>query len=910
MAQICNSLTTLINSGILDRASTLLYIILLSGVLFSTSSCVQDEDFNIEENKKEVLLRMAIPGNNTTTRSINGIQENTINEVDVLAFKIDGTNETFDYSVIASPALSSTPGSSTQMFTVTLQAKTYPQRLVLVTNAHEQVSALLNSSTWQGTDKQTLLSQLVLTLPNSDDRWNATSASNYTALPMWGESAAETITSSTTQLSNSINMLRMVARIDVHLDTSITGLTDKFKLKSVHLYNTNTGGQIVPSNSALMQENRNGVPYLYVTQPSIPAALQPYSARYFGPISYQDFSAPGITDVAITGAIYTFEAAAVPDKSQAPCLVIGGVYGDDPLPTYYRVDFIAADGTTQLDILRNYQYTLSITNIAGSGQPTVQDAFNAKAANITAQILRWNQSGMGNITFDGTNTLSVSRDTINLYRDAATDAATYNQLTIYTDYPSGWTVEKIVDASTGTTVDWPALKTASGASGVRVNTAVTCTENTTGANRSAIIWITAGRLRYPITVKQNIETFQGQADFTINCSGTALSGQYVTHVALNSSNTMSVVINATAASIGSTYVIQTNAQNGYGFISIGTITSTTQTVTLMGFGTPVAPQTDTFTISTNSLNMAATCSQNVRVIARTIRIMGLGGYWYNVGNNRPTPGTVDMVMNKILHNPNYFGQSTSSVYSIAGITIYNESNGYDWRPSATDLKNAINSFNPDIIIGGYEVDITSAHVTVFQNYINKGGVLIYICDESDTEMASKQMVDNLFYNGASTVTVSTNESQSGVPTLPWLNTNHPITRGPFLNLAGYYMQQDGDGNASVSVNGTPNIANATVLVNNLNGNGARVFVHNTLGLVWIGDGGAMAGASNEGADTDNWPVKVVNTVPYGTMQIGATGASGNNALTANAHFFANAFAWGMNYVQITRPTGLEAYNLP
>ncbi len=410
----------------------------------------------------------------------------------------------------------------------------------------------------------------------------------------------------------------------------------------------------------------------------------------------------------------------------------------------------------------------------------------------------------------------------------------------------------------------------------------------------------------------SIDVLAQQADFTINCSNITVSGSYVANVPLSDANTMSVVMTATPASIGTTYVLQTNTQNGYSFSATGTITSLTQTITLVGSGTPVEPKVDIFTVQGNSIQKSSSCTQNIQVIPRTVKILGLGGYWYNVGNNRPTTGAVDMVMNKIIHNPDYFGPSASAVYPVGGVVICKESNGEDWRPNATQLRDTINKYNPDIIIGGYEVSITAAHMTLFQDFVNKGGVLIYIYNEAET--VSKQLIDNLFYNGVSTVTVRNGESQSGGATLPWEDVSHPIMKGPFLDLypdgvSTYYMQQDAGGNASISVNSTPNIENATVLVKNVAGTGARVFVHNTKGILWVGDGGAIAGASAQLANTTAWPIKVVGTAPYGTMQIGASNSTGNNAKTTSAHFFANALAWAMSLAQATRPTGLETYNL-
>ena len=124
---------------------------------------------------------------------------------------------------------------------------------------------------------------------------------------MWGESGAEKITGSTNSLSMAIPMLRMIAKINVQLDETVSGLTNKFKMKSVHLYNTNTSGHVVPSIAAVKEEIRNtSQRYLFVEEPTVPSD----AVLSKGPIEYTDFTAPGTPDVAMKGAIYTFETKA------------------------------------------------------------------------------------------------------------------------------------------------------------------------------------------------------------------------------------------------------------------------------------------------------------------------------------------------------------------------------------------------------------------------------------------------------------------------------------------------------------------------------------------------------------------------------------------------------------------------
>jgi hypothetical protein len=471
-------------------------------MVLAVTGCVLDPDeIGPDEGAKqrEVILRMTVPGRRAGTRSIGAAQENTIVSVDVLVFRVEGDTETFDYSALGRPVADNETGGGAQMFTVPLRMAPYKQRVVLIVNARRQVNDLLGGVNIVGMEKSALLARLRFDLP--DERWNAASASDFAPVPMWGESEPETIGGTTVRLSAPVGLMRTIARIDVALDTSVAGLTDRFRLKSVTLYNTNTGGLIVPS--AVTREVRDGHPYAYVTAPSIPADLQPGGARRRGPVDYTDFGAPGVVDRAMRGAIYTFEAAADADATRTPCIVVGGIYEDDASPSYYRLDFLAADGTTRLDLLRNYRYAMNITGVTGRGYATPGEAFLSRAVNMTAEVLRWDEAAMGNIVFDGTNTLGVSRDAIGLWSDELNGPAEGNTVEIHTDHPAGWAVEKIVDAADSTSaVAWLSLTPASGIRDDRVEAAITASDNTGGADRSAIVWIAAGRLRYPVRVDQ------------------------------------------------------------------------------------------------------------------------------------------------------------------------------------------------------------------------------------------------------------------------------------------------------------------------------------------------------------------------------------------------------------------------
>jgi hypothetical protein len=261
---------------------------------------------------------------------------------------------------------------------------------VIITNAGTRVSDLVNSKNWQNTSKETFLANLEYALPKAENGWYAVSASNYDALPMWGETST-TVTQNTTQLS--VSVLRMLAKIDVQLaPANLTALKSVFKLRSASLYNTNTNGRIAP-NSANVQQSGDSV---WVTAASLPAT----PVNYLGPVVYRDFTAPGTVDVAMKGAIYLFETKApVSTDSLSPlsatCVVVGGLYNTDTAESYYRVDFLN-NGNFQ-DILRNHQYLVNITSVTGRGYQTPDEAYRNKAVNMGVTIIVWDDSNTYNV---------------------------------------------------------------------------------------------------------------------------------------------------------------------------------------------------------------------------------------------------------------------------------------------------------------------------------------------------------------------------------------------------------------------------------------------------------------------------------------------------------------------------------
>lgn len=373
---------------------------------------------------------------------------------------------------------------NTKTFTVTLRRGEYD--LVVLANARSTVSA----ADLTGKTKATALTAPTADVP-AGGKWPTDGTKPF---PLWGDIGTKTI-DETAEIKN-ISLLRMVARVDVIIPAAVTN----FKLASVHVYNYNTHGTLVPNAAAALSSGK-------VTYPTVPAA----STLTEGPILY-DGTAINTTSNQSVREIYITESenhtdnhTKAKDLLKRTCLVIGGTYGTDAAPSYYRVDFSTGTGASQayLDVLRNHKYTVNITGVSGSGYKDAETAFKSEPVNIEASVLTWSGVGMNIVTTDGQYTLAVDKDEYTFNKEALTGKTADNILNVWTDYTTGWKIEKYVDATNeDLTVDWLRLTPTTGSKESLTETGIELDENTTGAPRSAKIILEAGRIRKPVIVTQ------------------------------------------------------------------------------------------------------------------------------------------------------------------------------------------------------------------------------------------------------------------------------------------------------------------------------------------------------------------------------------------------------------------------
>lgn len=441
------------------------------------------------------------------------VAENGVSDIYVLAFDKATGNLVYKSKGKNLTTVSSSQNSNTHSFTATLPVG-MEYNFIVLANAENKLSGI-NIGT--GKTKSD-----VLALTKSE-----TSKWDYTTpfVPMWGEQDLNLTASDTPTFELTWMLARVNVEVKLREDAQGTP-RDNFKLTSVRYYNYNTAGTLVPAPGNYDTDAKKA------TAPTIPASPGTKTGEA---LVYDDAVKEISGGTSCTETIYIFEAAhngstyTSPANNigwiDNPCLVIGGIYTTDSgevlEETFYRVDFIKKqdDGNGQitdqwLDVLRNFSYNVSIVEVSGSGFPDPDTALKSAPINMEAIILEWDEGEMGEIVFDGVFYLSVSRDEFVFERGKVDTEQEEYVLYVKTDYVynnnpsdanSGWYVEKYVDAADGTTpVNWLQLNPERGAPDDKVKAYFTFEENPNNTNRSAIVWIAAGRLRYPVYITQKV----------------------------------------------------------------------------------------------------------------------------------------------------------------------------------------------------------------------------------------------------------------------------------------------------------------------------------------------------------------------------------------------------------------------
>ncbi len=462
-----------------------LYISLITTAL---SGCIENKPDQFPEppvggEETTIQVVLTITGMNIpATRAMDGEKENEVNEVDILAFRDDGNgNQQLAYHRQGTLISQSGDGITyTVTFELSLPIGTN-YNLSIIANAHAVIEALLSGEQIrEGDTKLTVLS--LLQYPHTG-KW--TTNNTYTPIPMYGESGLVDITG---QMNlTGVDMIRMVAAIDVE------NTTPDFTLVAVYVCNYNTNGLIPPA----WDSQGNSIPAV----PSVPNLPQ-QTGKQTG--SYQVFPVESGMN-SLKRSIYTLEAQQALDinensRMQSVCLILEGKYAGETW--FYRVDFTDASGH-YMPLLRNFLYTVSITNVQGIGYPSISEALASYTvvSNLRTRILSYNLSVIRELKFNGQNMLGTEKTAYAFTGEGYLTPRKDNTVFVYTDYTGGWVIQAIT-GDNGLPVSWLTVIPASGPGGLLSSVVLSIEENNTGTTRHAQLTFRAGRLDHLITVTQ------------------------------------------------------------------------------------------------------------------------------------------------------------------------------------------------------------------------------------------------------------------------------------------------------------------------------------------------------------------------------------------------------------------------
>lgn len=449
-----------------------------------------------------VVFTVRMPGTQPATYAIGSPDESRITTLDLLVFKETGSGESFLYRT-TSDQIADQILSNEKRITALLRRSEGAEkhRVALLANLRSEVEEVLAELT-PGMTKTEVMQKIRLT---GIGKWKADPA-DFRPLPMWGETDATHIISQVTTGSTlgAIRMVRSLARIDVgvNLDPNDVpqGLGTRFLIGEVKIYGAKKTGYAVP------HEEKFSKSVMKVTAPSIVAG-----GTVNAPLAYSQSPA----GYGLVREIYLLESDhTLASLNDSPtCVLVGGYYTEEGASpnttrkTWYRIDFYDRQDPDRapIPVLRNFRYRVNIASVYGPGYGTEEEAYNSVNADMDVDVIPWDEGDPEQAAIDGQHLLKVSQSTFRLSKEAHTTDAADNKLRIYTDYPGGWRIEKIVDVAGNLITDWLQVDAAQGPAGAETVVSLLLEGNYDPIPRTGYLHIRAGNLTLVVTVEQTTD---------------------------------------------------------------------------------------------------------------------------------------------------------------------------------------------------------------------------------------------------------------------------------------------------------------------------------------------------------------------------------------------------------------------
>lgn len=485
-------------------------------LLLCMMGCVDEEIIGgAPAPEDKVVVKMTIPSMEipTLTRSDEDkIWEREVKVIDLLIFDNSTPAELLERITIRNFTQKMSERDHLVEFQVTLlKDKNFSnaRTIVLVANAHKEVEYAMVTGP---KNKQSLLERLIFQT-NKDQqngyKWNVSSTSSFTPIPMYGDVWVDGISKGMT--IEGIEMRRMLARIDVQNNVN----SNIFKLEKIYLANYLTGGYIAPawdeSTGDPLIERDEAYPYSRNLDPMIPSGINKPNGTQEEAMEYTYSQLPNASGPLLEGLIYTYEAPK--SKSEdGVCLILQGIY--EGKTYYYRVNFTSDKDVHYNDIYiprgedvplyRNHKYIVTVTAAEGIGYTSFNEAIKASSvlSNLKTSILVVDMTGVNNIVYDGEYFMGTEGKTLNvpwnankeIWHKVSSDfQGSWHAEIIHPEYSPWLTFDNGSTISTGQDINYTGLR-------FRI-TALTSPPSNNKEVVGRIIF-TAGRLRDTLDIRR------------------------------------------------------------------------------------------------------------------------------------------------------------------------------------------------------------------------------------------------------------------------------------------------------------------------------------------------------------------------------------------------------------------------
>jgi hypothetical protein len=652
------------------------------------------------------------------TRSLSQADEKTIDNVSVLLFRRSSSSEEGTLSYQAQTSEVTQDDSGTYSAVVKLQQSVSGEEysVVIIANCGTDIGYQ-----YYGQTKSYVQQHLLYAYT---DRWAAKldGSGEMKSFPMWGETAYEVLgKTSSYNGKKSIRMLRALARMDVGLKYKRTsggenyeGI-ENYRMETVHVYRVPKTGFVIP-----VATNYSDT---LVSAPSVPSevALWYPAAAGSGEKGFiYTADVEGTESGLASGlerSIYLPENSVSTDEKNT-ALVVGITNLTSGRLSYYKLKMKSntTSGNTE-PVLRNYRYVYSITSITSVGYETPEDALNGMDGGVDYSVLVWNDI-TADLWASGNYFFKVDKQEVILPSYASNNVT----VTYTTNLPANriaWTWAAGSPKTSALT--YTDEQTVS--DGIITGTLTfSAPGNNTGALREDVLTFTAGDLVGEVNISQRFVSMA----YTLDCSSVQLYGSYLPDTVPDATSHFITLTlqNITQDMLGQEWHLWTDEKSNLSFDATGTFNTVGDMEVVLPVVEKQLASAGKFKLTIYANNNPATiCEDAIDItigfkkkkllcIEYTEKYYGTGG---GSGESR-----------EFLNDARNFSLTTAGAFPVDGfdITYINSA-----LAMSTSVRTYLESSNPpDIVINATTYFDNSTFNTAFTNYINRGGVFIWLSE--------------------------------------------------------------------------------------------------------------------------------------------------------------------------------------